>query len=89
MTRGTIVVAGELFVTLDAVAHCYEVEVAWLLEVHEHGLLGRTAHAGDALVLAVDALDRLARVLRLHRQLGLDLAGIALILGEPDDPTAR
>lgn len=89
MHHETILVGGELYVTIEAVAVCYEVEVAWLLEVHAYGLLEPTTHAGESLAVAVETLDRVARILQLHRQFGIDLAGIAHILGEIDRRGAR
>jgi hypothetical protein len=77
-----IVIRGETWFTLETVARCYEIEVGFLEEVYEQGLLGRGERVGASLAVAAEMLDRVARILRLHRQ-GVDVAGIALLLREP------
>ena len=74
-----VVIRGEAYVTLRAAAECFAVEVAWVEEVHAHGLLGPAEPAEGELAIAARMLDRLADVLRFHRYHGLDLERIALI----------
>jgi hypothetical protein len=85
--KGCIEIRGELHLTLEAVAECYRVEVAWLREVHGFGLLGPGASAGDSTAIPARQLDRVARIVRLHFHHGLDLSGIAWALGEGEEPT--
>jgi len=81
MTRATITIRGELYVTLEAVASCYQVEVAWVEEAYELGLLGRGERVSGATAVEAAMLDR---VLRMHLQQGVNLAGIVLLLGYGD-----
>lgn len=80
MRRGTISIRGEAYLTLETVASCYEVEVEWVEEVYEHGLIGRGERVGDSTAVAAEMLDRVARILQLSRQLGINLEGIAALL---------
>ena len=73
---------GQLYLTLETVADCYRVEVSWVEEVYELGLLGRGERVGDSTAVAAAMLDRLGRILRLHHQQGINLAGILRILDE-------
>lgn len=78
--KRTLTIRGELWITLEAAADCYEVEVTWVREVYELGLLGPGEPAGSSTAIPAIELDHLARVLRLHRQLGLDPLAIAALL---------
>jgi len=80
MTRATITIRGELYVTLEAVASCYQVEVAWVEEAYELGLLGRGERVSGATAVEAAMLDRVGRILRLHRQQGVNLPGIVMLL---------
>ena len=71
--------AGHLWLRIEDVAACYEVEVAWVREVRDAGLLEIRREGGDELVPAL-ALDRFAEVVRWGRALGLDLTTIASLL---------
>lgn len=82
MSRRVLRVRGEAYVTLDTVAECYRVEVAWVREVYDHGLLGRGEEVEGATAVAAATLERLATVLRLHRQQGFDLGVIAGLLAD-------
>ena len=76
-----IVLEGELYLTLEAVAHCYQVEVTWLREAYELGLLGRGRRIDGGVAIAAARLDRVATIFRLHFHQGVNLPGIALVLG--------
>ncbi len=67
------------FVSLVTVAECFQVEVRWIEQVYEFGLLGAGHQEDDQLSIAAEHLQRVADVLRLTRQ-GVNLEGIALIL---------
>lgn len=81
MSARPIVIRGETFVTLTAVAESFHVQVTWLRDVHDAGLLGPAERVGDELAIPASALDRVALVQRLHRHYGLDLEVIAVVLG--------
>jgi len=82
----TIRIEGEVYLTVETVARCFDVEVHWVEEVHALGLIGRGARAGDSLAIASVMLDRLAMILRLQRQQGVNLEGILVMLGEAREP---
>ena len=71
---------GETWVTLEALATCYRVDVAVVREAYSLGLLGPGAQAEGGLVVHVTQLERMATIVRLHVHLGVDLPGIALFL---------
>ncbi|MCA8943611.1 MAG: MerR family transcriptional regulator [Planctomycetes bacterium] len=71
------------FITLVAVAECFQVEVRVVREYYEFGLLGRGRHENDELAIATEQLQRVADILRLARQ-GVNLEGIALLLRAAD-----
>lgn len=73
---------GELFVTLETAAECYRVELRWIEEVHDAGLLARAERVGGSLAVPVRDLDRLAAVLRWHRHHGLDLETVLALLDD-------
>lgn len=74
------------WVALTVVAETFEVDVAWLEEVVEIGLLGEVDRSGAVPAIEVTMLDRVARIHGLHAYQGLDLAALALWLGTPDPP---
>ena len=88
MSTARVVIRGEKWFTLEGVAECYGLEVAWVREVYEYGLLGEGAPAEGTIAVAPRALDRVAVIRRLEIQLGVNLEGIALIL-EEWEPTAE
>jgi hypothetical protein len=71
-------------ITLRVVAQCYEVELRWVEEVYEFGLLGEGQRVAGELTIQAAMLERLALIRRLQLQQGLNLPGIALLL--QDDP---
>lgn len=87
MKLETIRIRGRAWLTLEAVATCYEVEVTFVQEIVELGLLGPSEPAGSAVesttAIEVAMLDRLGTIVRLHRQQGINPAGIARIFEDP------
>ncbi len=78
-----IVIGGELHLNLQIVAECYRVEVVWLRDAIDIGLLeGRRDN--DDIVIAAGTMDRVAEIVRLHVYYRLDLQAITLLLGPPD-----
>jgi len=80
-----LTIRGRTYVTLETVAECYRVEVAWVREVYEYGLLGTGEPVRDTTAVAAEMLERAAVILRLHRQQGINLEGIARLLWELDE----
>ena len=83
MSGRALVIQGEVHLTLDAVADCFEVEVAWVEEVHALGLLGAGRRVEGATAVAAVLLDRVAEVLRLYRY-GIALEVVAVLLSPLD-----
>ena len=79
--RGRLVIRGETYLTLEIVAECYRVERSWLEEVYELGLLGEGERSEQGVAITARKLDRVAEILQLHFHHGVDLSGIAVILG--------
>ncbi len=88
MTWRTIELHGETYVSIATVAECYEVELAWIEEVYTLGLLGPGERVERLLVVSVSMLDRVALILRLERQQGINLPGIARLLDGDAPATA-
>ena len=84
--RGRLVIRGELYLTLETVADCYQVDCDWLEEVYELGLLGRGERSGEGVAITARKLDRVAEILQLHFHHGVNLPGIAVILGIEGSP---
>jgi len=71
---------GRRFVTLEEVAACYQVEVAWVEQVYESGLLGEGRRTERSIAISHTQLDRVAEVVRLHLHYGLELDVVAMLL---------
>jgi hypothetical protein len=82
MKADQISVEGELYLSLETCAEIYSVEVVWLREVFDQGLLGRGVTSGQRLCVAAIHLDRVATIVRLNQTCGLDLTDIQLELGD-------
>lgn len=81
-----VTIRGEPYVTLQDVAESFEFELTWVQEVYEFGLLGPGETVGGSIAIASRLLDRVAAIRRLNRVLGVNLAGVAVILQEPEAP---
>jgi hypothetical protein len=75
-----ILIEGEAYFSLETLAEIYAVEVHWLQEVYDHGLLGPGVNSGPHLCVASIQMDRVATIVRLHSCLGLDVFDIRLEL---------
>lgn len=73
---------GGRYLTLSVVAECYAVEVRWVREVYEYGLLGSGRLEGGEPAIASVMLERVAVIRRLQLQAGLNLEGVALLLDD-------
>jgi hypothetical protein len=83
--RPKLTIHGEMYVTLSSLADTYRVEVEWVREVYDYGLLGTGEHVDDDIAVTAAMLDRMAEVCRLHDLLGVNLPGIAIILDLLED----
>jgi hypothetical protein len=77
---GIIRIEGESWLSIEAVADCYECETAWLREAWRYGLLGSGLQVEGKLLLHVALLDRVADVIRLGRHQGLAFEVIGILL---------
>jgi hypothetical protein len=84
MSRTTILLEGQSWITIETISECYGCEVAWVREACDYGLFGTARVHSGTLVLRVTVLDRVARVVRLSRYEGLGFEAIALLLGDFD-----
>lgn len=66
--------------TLDGLAACARVHPALIQHFVEYGLIEPTARAGTQLLFDPACITRLRLIERLRRDLGANLAGIAVIL---------
>ena len=81
MSRACVVIRGEQYIVLSAAAECFSLEVGVLQEACELGLLGAGEQVDDSLAIAAAMLDRVALIRRLLVHEGINLVGIARILG--------
>jgi len=81
VSEGRVYIEGELYLTVETVAELYQVRTVWLREVCEIGLLGGVVTETRLCIAAVE-LDRVAAIVRLGQNWGLDLETIALVLDE-------
>ncbi len=81
MSRMCFVIRGESYILLRAAADSFSLEIGQLEEAYDLGLLGEGERVEDALAIAVAMLDRVALIRRLLVYEGINLVGIARILG--------
>jgi len=84
MSKVRAVIAGESYITVSAVAECYQCDVAWVTEVYEAGLLGAGEHVDSELAILTRMLYRLAEIRRMYVFQGLDLATVEALLAWED-----
>jgi hypothetical protein len=70
----------EAYVTLSTIADCYECSESWIREIYDVGLLGTGEVLDELTWVRVEAMDRVARILRLTTVHGLELDVIAYLL---------
>lgn len=80
MSGRCIAVGGEAYLHLRVVAECYQIEPIFLEEAYELGLLGDGLLLEGELAIAAIHLDRAARIVALHRSLGVELAALLVWL---------
>lgn len=84
MSNVRVIIEGEAYLSLAAIAECYACQVEWMVEVYEWGLLGRGRVVGEEILISTCLLDRVADVVRLNVYHGVGLSALALLL-EPED----
>lgn len=77
---GRVTIHGETFFALTTIAECYSIDVAWVRQVYDYGLLGRGEQVDDDVCVPAEMLDRVAVIRRLQVQAGVNLEGIAILL---------
>lgn len=82
MSRESLYVEGELYLSLETLAEIYEVKTVWLQEVCDRRLIGRVVARDRCVWIAAVELDRVATIVRLHVGLGLELVEIVQELRE-------
>lgn len=82
MSEVRIMIAGESYLTLEAISECYGCELAWLRDAYDFGLFGRGRLEAGRVVLRIGVLDRVAEVVRLSRYQGLGFEAIEVLIGE-------
>lgn len=80
MARYRITIGEEVYISLEGLAACYQVEIAWVREVYDIGLLGQGRATAGTIAVEICMLDRFATIRRLHLQAGLDPETIALFI---------
>jgi len=78
MSRQTVVIRGEAYLTIETVAECFEVKATWVEQVFHHGLLGSGEQRDGVLYIQAVMLDRMAEIRRLNTLLDEDLNAIVL-----------
>jgi hypothetical protein len=76
----SLVIHGQLHLTLPAVADTFAVEVRWVEEVYALGLLGPGERAGGSIAVPAELLDRVAEIVRLSRYHGVPLEAVVVLL---------
>jgi len=76
MSHDRIYVGGELYLAVETVAEIYRIEVIWLREAVDSGLIGSGVESQPRLCIAAARLDHVATIVRLHQMLGLDVEAI-------------
>jgi hypothetical protein len=74
------VVEGVRYVTVEATARCYTVQVEWVRQVVRLGLIETFVEGQDTLAIAATELERMAKIVQLHFHLGVELASLHALL---------
>lgn len=75
----SIVEAGALM-SLDDLCHSCQVDVSWIEELTEHAVLEPLGKSQSEWLFSTVSVVRVAKAKRLRHDLGLNAAGIALVL---------
>lgn len=66
--------------TLQQLSDAAELHAALVEEFIQYGLIEPTAAEAPDLLFPISCIERLRRIIRLRRDLGVNLAGVAVIL---------
>ncbi len=80
MTPEFFVVDGTRWVTVETVARCYTVQVEWVQQVVELGLVGRCEEREGSVTMPAAQLERVAKIVQLHFYQGLELSVVSVLL---------
>jgi len=75
-----ITVEGELYLSLETYAEIFRIQVTWLRDVYDRGLLGEGVPSEAWICVASTQMDRIATLVRLHNSLGVDIDTLAWLL---------
>jgi hypothetical protein len=75
-----VTIRNESYLTLDAIAECYECEVEWVEVVYRLGLLGRGEDIEGHPAIPARMLDRVSVLRRLCHHHGVDPMVVELLL---------
>lgn len=79
--RGNVVEA----LTLSEMSQFCRTNEAWLIELVEHGAIDPEGHTAESWRFTGPSIVRAKRATRLHRDLGVNAPGLALILDLLED----
>ena len=82
MTRATLTIRGETYVSLETVAECYECELTWVQEIFALGLLGAGTSVEGLVLVPSFMLERVAAIRRLCHYHGIDPTIVELLMKE-------
>lgn len=80
MSWGRVRIGEESFVAVEVVARAFRVEVGFVVEVVDLGLIAPGHVAGQHLYVPVAQMDRLAAIARWHFAFGVPLERVELVL---------
>ena len=72
-------------ITLSDLSRTWDMPADWIIDLVEHGILDPVDREGGDWVFHSTSLSRTGRAMRLRRDLGINLAGIGLILDLLED----
>lgn len=79
-SKALLVTESHREVTLDTLAECAEVHPEYLRTLVEFGLVEPIRSSESEMVFRASAILRVRRIIRIKRDLGVNLPGVAVIL---------
>lgn len=80
-----VILDEEIILTLDELSHACDMQHQWIIELVEEGILEPCGHQLAQWQFSGTALPRARKAMRLQRDLGVNLAGVALVLDLMDE----
>ncbi len=81
MKDAVLIIEGERYLEVRVLAEIFEVQVAWVEEVVERGLVPGHREIESVRYVRVTEFDRVAQVIRLRQVLELDWDALEAFLG--------